>query len=87
VLHKIPPVSSGLRQREGYRRLQDEDGVDEAANAPTRGDDYNVPDIREESLREADWSPLLWSFSASALMTVISDRFVTITNEPNSLHS
>jgi len=71
VLHQIPPPDTTIRHRSGYRELETDDVEVEDVSTPVsvvgHGD---IPDMAEpEAAVQEGWGALIWSFSASGLMT------------------
>lgn len=68
----MPPPDTSLRPRKGYRPLDtEEDGQPEPATPIPEDEAIDVVDSREPEVAEQEgWAALIWSFTASGLMTV-----------------
>jgi hypothetical protein len=72
VLHQLPSPDTSIHRRRGYREL-DTEGEDSIAEESTSSNFRNVspPGFRErEATLYEGWRDLVWSFSASSVMTV-----------------
>lgn len=71
VLHRLPPPDTSLRRRAGYSEVSTEES-EESQVSITPDTDGGVTEFRAEGevIRHHGWLDLIWSFSASSLMTV-----------------
>ncbi|KAF5391575.1 hypothetical protein D9757_002385 [Collybiopsis confluens] len=78
VLHKLPPPNTSLRRRNGYQHIDDQEvGEDEDSReiiSPRETTPLRDPEI----VSPAGWHELLWSFVASALLTLAAYFFPVI---------
>jgi hypothetical protein len=71
VLHKMPPIDSGIKHRKGYQALSDDITLPPETPGATESE-VLLPQsgtIEQQSL-DTGWLPLIWSFAASSGLTV-----------------
>ncbi|EMD33324.1 hypothetical protein CERSUDRAFT_117944 [Gelatoporia subvermispora B] len=84
VLHRIPPPETSTKRRRGYRQLDTEETIDEEpvieASAETAETPIEVEDT--EIATQEGWDALIWSFSASGVMTLAAYFFPVVFSIP-----
>jgi len=74
VLHKLPPPDTTVRRRTGYRQVEDEEedslNPESVPDVPQTLPDEHDDTAERETVEHEGWQDLLWSFSASGLLTV-----------------
>ena len=76
VLHKLPPPDTSVRRREVYHHDNDEEYsqdrniVAEAPIAEETSEQNATEPLEREIVEHQGWHNLLWSFAASAFLTV-----------------
>ena len=76
VLHKLPPPDTSVRRREVYHHDEDEEEYSQDRNIlpePPIAEDSETPEqngTEREVVEHQGWHNLLWSFAASAFLTV-----------------
>ena len=79
VLHKLPPPDTSVRRREVYHHDDDEEDRNMSQEAPIAEETPEQSATEREIVEHQGWHNLLWSFAASAILTV-SFVFHTYTN-------
>ncbi|PPQ70300.1 hypothetical protein CVT26_014585 [Gymnopilus dilepis] len=79
VLHKLPPPDTTVRRRTGYRQVEDEEedalNPESVLDAPQSLPDEHDDTAERETVEHEGWQDLLWSFSASGLLTLFAYFF------------
>ncbi|KAJ8072429.1 hypothetical protein PM082_015988 [Marasmius tenuissimus] len=70
VLHDLPPPDTKLRHRKGYQQLLNEEASDVVPEETTP-----LLPASQDSLKTRGWSELIWSFLASAVLTLVAYFF------------
>jgi uncharacterized oligopeptide transporter (OPT) family protein len=74
VLHKLPPPDTSVRRREVYHHDDEEEEYSQDRNilpeAPIAAETPEQNVTEREIVEHQGWHNLLWSFSASAFLTV-----------------
>ncbi|KIK63019.1 hypothetical protein GYMLUDRAFT_41321 [Collybiopsis luxurians FD-317 M1] len=81
VLHKLPPPDTSVRRRNGYQQIEDQeagDDEDTLHSQETRPAEETTPLRDPEIVPSAGWHELVWSFFASALLTLAAYFFPVI---------
>ena len=90
MLHQLPPPESGPRHRTGYRHIGDEEETvisEETVENILHDNNEGAGDETEREIVEHEgWKDLIWSFTASALLTVSSSN-ATVPRSINRLLS
>lgn len=78
VLHQLPPPESGPRHRTGYQHIDDEEETaisEEIVNNLAHDDNTGAGEESEREIVEHEgWQDLIWSFTASGLLTVCPSK-------------
>ncbi|KAL0574740.1 OPT superfamily [Marasmius crinis-equi] len=75
VLHDLPPPDARLRQRRAYQRI---DSQDDVIDSTPQSHATEATPLLPRSSKKAGWHELLWSFFASAILTLIAYFFPVV---------